>query len=93
MKSFSQTFVTYHGCGNCYLDGTNQIITKGKRCLMPRNNPFWKRPIDTTNKIAKSTRSQLEFKIMATRTNAKKYCKNLRNLQENRFDDAQWSSN
>ena len=92
MKSFSQTFVNYHGCGNCYLDGTNQIITKGKRCLTPRNNPFWKRPIDTTNKKAKSTRSQLKFKIMATRIYAKKYYKYLRNLQENRSDNAQWSS-
>ena len=22
---FSQKFVTYHGCGNCYLDGTNKL--------------------------------------------------------------------
>ena len=22
---FSQKFVTYHGCGNSYVDGTNQI--------------------------------------------------------------------
>ena len=29
---------------------------------------------------------------MATTTYAKKYCKYLRNIQENRFDDAQWSS-
>ena len=68
MKSFSQTFVTYHGCGNYYLNGKNQIITKGKRCLTPTNNSSWKRPIGTTNKIAKSTRSQLKFQIMATRT-------------------------
>ena len=51
MKYFSQNYITYHGCGNCYLDGTNAIAKFG--CEKLTNNPFWKRPIDVTKKIAK----------------------------------------
>ena len=40
---FPQTFVSYHGCGNCYLDGTNQLVTKNKLFFMPTHDPFWKR--------------------------------------------------
>ena len=28
MDKFLQTFVAYHGCGNCYQDGTNKIDKK-----------------------------------------------------------------
>ena len=28
MGKFLQTFVAYHGCGNCYQDGTNKIDKK-----------------------------------------------------------------
>ena len=62
MKIFSQTFVTYHGFDNCYLDGTNEIVPEGKRCVMPTNNPFWKKTIDISKKIAKSTRLQIKNK-------------------------------
>ena len=67
MKSFSQTFVNYHGSGNGYLDGTNKIVPEGRRGMMPTNNPFWKKPIDTSNKIAKSTRLQIKNKTKARR--------------------------
>ena len=43
MKSFSQTFVNYHGSGNGYLDGTNKIVPEGRRSMKPTNNPFWKK--------------------------------------------------
>ena len=45
MKKFSQTFVRYHGRGHCYLDGTNALIQTGRRCVMEKNNPFWKKQL------------------------------------------------
>ena len=69
--NFSQTFVTYHGCGKCYLDGTNGLLIN-RKCVMPKNNPFWKKPEDTCNKIAKSTRTQLKSKAYASRNYAKR---------------------
>ena len=62
MKNYSQTFVQYHGCGNSYLDGTNMLTETG-RCATPTYNPFWKRPIESSNKIAKSTRNKLKIKL------------------------------
>ena len=40
MKSLS--IILYHGCGRCYLDGTNALIADNEGCKMPTNNPFWK---------------------------------------------------
>ena len=48
---FSQSFILYHGCGRCYLDKTNELIAKKEGCTMPTNNPFWKRPEDSFNRI------------------------------------------
>ena len=62
---FSQNFIAYHGCGKCYLDGTNEIAYYG--CSNKTFNPFWKNPIEVNNKISKSTRSQLKKKPQATR--------------------------
>ena len=70
---FSQTFVTYYGCGNCYLDGTNQLVDNNKICFMPTHNPFWKRPKDSYNRISKSTRTQIKSKPFANRSYCKKY--------------------
>ena len=92
MKNFSQTIVSYHGCGNCYLDGTNKIVPKNRKCIMPRNNLFWKNPIDTSNKIAKSTRTQLKIKAKANRSYIKRYLKFVKTFKENKFDDASFSS-
>ena len=57
---FSQSFILYHGCGRCYLDGTNELIANKEGCTMPTNNPFWKRPEDSFNRISKSTRSKIK---------------------------------
>ena len=94
MKNFSQTFVNYHGCGNGYLDGTNKIVPEGRRCIMPTNNPFWKKPIDTSNKIAKTTRSQIKNKTKAKRNYMNRYAKYVRVFHEKKwdFDNALWSS-
>ena len=49
MKSLSITL--YHGCGRCYLDGTNELIADNEGCTMPTSNPFWKRPENSSNRI------------------------------------------
>ena len=54
---FSQKFVTYHGCGLCYVDGTNLIQSNSRLCFFPTHEPFWKDPKDTSNKTGRSTRN------------------------------------
>ena len=88
MKYFSQNFITYHCCGNCYLDSINAIAKFG--CEKSTNNPFWKRPIDVTNKIAKSTRSKIDNKTCATRNYVKKCFQYLKVLENNK-DTQCWS--
>ena len=61
----------YHGCGRCYLDGTNKLIAGNKGCTLPTNNPFWKRPEDSSNRISKSTRSKLKKRHMQLQIIAK----------------------
>ena len=68
---FSQNFIAYHGCGKCYLDGTNEIAYFG--CSNKTFNPFWKKPIGANNKISKSTRFQVKKKLQATRKYIRKY--------------------
>ena len=68
---FSQNFIAYHGCGKCYLDGTNEIAYFG--CSNKTFNPFWKKPIGANNKISKLTRFQVKKKLQATRKYIRKY--------------------
>ena len=65
MDKFTQIFVVYHGCGNGYVDGTNKIVRKGRKCFAATFNPFWKRPIDVHNKV--ETKAQLKIKTKASR--------------------------
>ena len=52
---------------------------------MPTYDPFWKKPIDTSNKTAKSTRSQIKNKPKANRGYMKRYAKYLKV-----FHDKNW---
>ena len=88
MKSLSITL--YHGCGRCYLDGTNELIADNEGCTMPTNNPFWKKPEDSYNRISKSTRSKLKKKTYATSTYCKKYFSYLKSI--NSKDYKFWST-
>ena len=54
---------------------------------MQTNNPFWKNPIDTNSKIAKSTRTQLKIKARANRSYVIKYLRFKKTLEENKFGD------
>ena len=84
---FSQNFITHHGCGNCCIDGTNEIANT--HCPKATFNPFWKRPIDVNTKIWKSARTQIKKKPYATKKYVKKYFRYLRFLENNK--DTQWS--
>ena len=78
---FSQKFVTYHGCGLCYINGTNLMQSNSRSCFFPTHEPFWKDPKDTSNRIPKSTRNQLKKKTFATRNYCKRYFNYLRKVK------------
>ena len=51
VKTFSQNFVPYQGCGSWYHDGTNKIVSKNRRYICPTHEPFCKNPNDVRNKV------------------------------------------
>ena len=55
MVNISQTFVTYHGCGNGYLDGTRKIVPKNRKYIRTTHYPFWKKPIDVPNRVERKS--------------------------------------
>ena len=71
MGKFSQTFVAYHGQGDCYQDGTNKIVSKNRKCNQQTYNPFWKKPSDVRNRV--ETRAQLKIKTKASRNFQRRY--------------------
>ena len=71
MVNISQTFVTYHGCGNGYLDGTIKIIPQNRKCIRATHYRFWKKPIDVHNRV--ETRAQIKSKPKASRDYVKRY--------------------
>ena len=48
---FSQNFVVYLGGGALYRDGTNEIVSKNRKCIRPTYEPFWKKSNDVRNKV------------------------------------------
>ena len=65
MVNISQTFVTYHGFGNGYLDGTRKIVPKNRKYIRATRYPFWKKRIDVRNRV--ETRAQIKLKPKATK--------------------------
>ena len=80
----------YHGCGRCYLDGTNELIADNEGCTILTNNPFGKKPEDSYNKISKSTRSKFKKKTYATLIYCKKFFSYLKSI--NSKDYKYWST-
>ena len=39
MVNVSQTFITYHGCGNGYYDGARKIVPKNRKSIKPTYGP------------------------------------------------------
>ena len=56
MEKIQKTERIFHGCFTKNRDGTNRLIEKGKACITPTNNPFWKYPGDVHSGVR--TRSQ-----------------------------------
>ena len=56
MEKIQKTERIFHGCFTKNRDGTNRLIEKGKACITPTNNPFWKYPEDVHSGVR--TRSQ-----------------------------------
>ena len=46
MSHIQKSEQIYHECFTKDRDGTNKLIQKGKACITPTNNPFWKYPED-----------------------------------------------
>lgn len=67
-------------------------LNLAKKCSLTTNEPFWKQPIDTHSKIAKSTRNQVKTKAKASTNYMKRYFKFEKKFQENKYDDASFSS-
>ena len=53
------------------MDGTNEIAYS--KCSKATFNPFWKNPEHVTNRIARSTRSQIKKKTPASNIYVKSY--------------------
>ena len=51
MVNISQTFVTYHGCGNVYLGVTRKVVPKIRKCIRATHYPFMKKPMDVRNRV------------------------------------------
>ena len=49
----NKTEKIFHGCFTKNKDGTNRLIKKGERCLVPTSNPFWNNPEDIESCSAK----------------------------------------
>ena len=60
MVNISQTFVSYHACGNGFYDRTRKILQKNQNCIRSTYYPYWKKPADVRNKV--ETRGQLKSK-------------------------------
>ena len=64
----------FHSCFTKNKDGTNRLIKKGERCLVPTSNPFWKFPEDIESYSVR-TRSQEKNQANVTRRAYNKYFK------------------
>ena len=89
MGKFLQTFVAYHGCGNCYQDGTNKIDKMNRR-YMKTYNPFWEKIIDVHNKV--QTRAQLIKKVKASPNYQIRYHKWIQLISKDSFNSSDFNS-
>ena len=83
MVNISQTFVTYHGSGNGYLDEIRRIVQKNRKCIRATHYPFRKKPIDVRNRV--ETRAQIKLKPKATKGSLKRYMHYLNHFSKEYF--------
>ena len=70
MVDISQTFITYHGCGNGYLDGTRKIVQKIENVLQQLIIRFVK---SQSMFVTAETRAQIKLKPKASKNCKKIY--------------------
>ena len=65
----------YHECFTKDRDGTNKLIQKGKACITPTNNPFWKYPEDVHSGVRTylQEKNQKKLKVETTTNTLKIY--------------------
>ena len=63
MVNISQTFVTYHGCGNGFYDIARKILQKNQNCIRPTYYPYWKKPVDVRNKVEPRAQSRSKPRV------------------------------
>ena len=61
------------------------LTETGIKCIAATNYPFWKRPIDSNSKIAKSTRNELKIKSREDRSYMLKYAKSTKSCHKNEY--------
>ena len=67
------------------------LTETGRKCIAATNNPFWKGPIDSNSKIAKSTRNELKIKSRAGRSYMLKYAKFVKICHKSEYYDPYFS--
>ena len=73
----------YHVCNTVNEDDTRILIDfeAGHRCVLPTNDPLWKRPQDVTNKVG--TKWGKCMKRQASNKDIKNYFKNINESNNN----------
>ena len=64
----NKTEKIFHGCFTKNKDGTNRLIKKRERCLVPTSNPFWNNQEDIES-CGANTRSQEKNKKKSQNVN------------------------
>ena len=63
MSHIQKSEQIYHGCFTKNRDGTNKLIEKGKACITPTNNPFWKYPEDVHSGVRTRLQEKNQKKV------------------------------
>ena len=63
MEKIQKSKQIFHGCFTKNRDGTNRLIEKGKACITPTNNPFWKYPEDVHSGVRTCSQEKNQKKV------------------------------
>ena len=75
MSHIQKSEQIYHKCFTKDRDGTNKLIQKGKACITPTSNPFWKYPEDVHSGVRTylQEKNQKKLKVETTTNTLKIY--------------------
>ena len=62
------------------------LLETGEKCFLEAYDPCWKKPFNSCNKIAKSTRNKLKTKARVDASYMRKYFKSIKNYSVNCSD-------